>query len=65
MGLTPAGTKSRFRVCLRAPRNVVVGTGRVSAHAKRADKGSLRVVEGEAAAEDVHAADLSTDHWVV
>ena len=43
----------------------MIGTGGVSANTYGTDELLVFVVKSEAAAEDVDAADLAADHWVV
>ena len=43
----------------------MIGTGGVSANTYGTDELLVFAVESEAAAEDVDAADLAADHWVV
>src|SRR5215831_10137274 len=65
VGTDPTGNVVELESVSRAPGDVVVGAGRVAADADGSDEDALRVVEGEAAAKDIDAADAAADHRVL
>src|SRR5258706_4179485 len=56
------GDKIEIQDMPGAPRDVMVRARSIAAHTDSADQHVRAVVEGQAAAENIHAADLLSDH---